>query len=101
MHFLLIYEVGPVYLERRAEFRNQHLTLAWAAHKRGELVLGGAVSDPVDMSILLFKGDTPAAAERFAAEDPYVLHGLVQRWRVRPWITVVGADAASPVHSSI
>ena len=98
MHFLLIYEVGPEYVERRAEFRNEHLALAWEAHLRGELLLAGAVADPVDTVILLFQGDTSAAAQRFAAADPYVLHGLVHRWRVRPWITIVGADAATPVH---
>ncbi len=99
MHFLLIYEVGPEYVERRAEFRNEHLALAWEAHHRGELVLAGAVADPVDTVILLFQGDTSAAAQRFAAADPYVLHGLVHRWQARPWITIVGADAVTPVHA--
>jgi len=98
MHFLLIYDLAPDYLERRGAFRNAHLTLAWAAHDRGELLLGGAVAEPVDRSILLFQGDSPAAAQRFAAADPYVLHGLVAHWQVRPWITVVGAEAATPVH---
>lgn len=98
MHFLLVYEVGPEYLERRAEFRNEHLALAWEAHARGELLLGGALAEPVDTALLLFQGDSPAAAERFAAVDPYVLHGLVRHWRVRPWITVAGAQAATPAH---
>ncbi|MCM2249969.1 MAG: YciI-like protein [Geothrix sp.] len=98
MHFLLVYEVGPEYLERRAEFRNEHLALAWEAHTRGELLLGGALAEPVDTALLLFQGDSPAAAERFAAADPYVLHGLVRHWRVRPWITVAGAQAATPAH---
>lgn len=98
MHFLLVYEVGPEYLERRAEFRNEHLALAWEAHAKGELLLGGALAEPVDTALLLFQGDSPAAAERFAAADPYVLHGLVRHWRVRPWITVAGAQAATPAH---
>ena len=97
MHYLLIYDVGRDYIERRAEFRNEHLKLAWASHARGELVLGGALADPVDCAILLFKGDGPQAAERFARADPYVTHGLVSKWRVRPWTTVVGEGAASPV----
>ncbi len=29
--------------------------------------------------------------------DPYVLNGLVTRWWVREWTTVVGKDAAHPV----
>jgi uncharacterized protein len=97
MHYLLIYDVADDYLERRAAFRGEHLALAWAAHERGELVLGGALADPVDSAVLLFTGDSPTAAETFAAADPYVRNGLVKRWRVRPWTTVVGAGAASPV----
>lgn len=96
-HYLLIYDVADDYLERRGEFRAEHLALAWAAHERGELLLGGALADPVDAAVLLFTGDSPAAAEAFVVADPYVRNGLVKRWRVRPWTTVVGAGAASPV----
>jgi len=96
MHYLLFYDVTPDYVERRARFRSEHLTLAWQAHARGELVLGGPLADPVDGAVLLFKGDSPHAAERFAAADPYVTNGLVTRWRVRPWTTVVGDGAAFP-----
>ena len=100
MHYLLIYDLAPDYLERRGEFRNEHLKLAWDASARGELVLGGALADPVDNAVLLFKGDSPAVAERFVAADPYVKNGLVARWRVRPWTTVVGETASSPVRLS-
>jgi uncharacterized protein YciI len=61
--------------------------------ERGELVLGGALAEPADAAILLFRGDSPAAAEAFAMADPYVLNGLVKQWRVRPWMTVIGRDA--------
>jgi uncharacterized protein YciI len=97
VHYLLIYDVSDDYLERRAAFRAEHLALAWAAHERGDLLLGGALADPVDGAVLLFTGDSPAAAEAFVAADPYVRNGLVKRWRVRPWTTVVGVGAASPV----
>jgi hypothetical protein len=97
MHYLLFYDVVPDYVERRAPLRAEHLALARAAVARGELVLGGALADPIDASVLLFQGDSPAAAEAFANADPYVRHGLVTRWRVRPWTTVVGPDAAMPV----
>ena len=97
MHFLLLYTLADDYLERRAEFRDEHLALAWAAHERGELILGGALTDPVDLAVLFFTGDAPAVAQRFAESDPYVKHGLIRKWEVRPWITVVGKDAASPV----
>jgi hypothetical protein len=43
--------------------------------------------------VILFQGDSPAAAEAFVAADPYVRNGLVTRWRIRPWTTVVGSGA--------
>jgi uncharacterized protein len=97
VHYLLFYDVAPDYLARRGEHRAEHLRLAREAHARGELVLGGALNDPVDGAVLLFRGDSPAAAERFAEGDPYVRHGLVRVWRVREWTTVVGDDPAVPV----
>jgi uncharacterized protein YciI len=96
-HYLLMYEVSPDYLERRPLFRDRHLKLAWDAAERGELLLAGALADPIDGAVLLFQGDGPEVATAFAEADPYVREGLVARWRVRPWSTVVGAGAASPV----
>ena len=96
-HYLLIYDLADDYLERRPAFRDAHLTKAWAASGEGRLVLGGALSDPVDTAMLLFRSETPEAAESFAREDPYVLNGLVRGWTVREWKTVAGDQAASPV----
>ena len=96
MHYLLFYEVGEEYLSRRAEFRKAHLGMAWEASERGELVMGGALANPVDGAILLFKGDSPEVAEKFAKADPYVANGLVKRWYVREWMTVAGEGAPNP-----
>lgn len=96
-HYLLFYDIVEDYTARRAPLRDRHLAHAWAAAERGELLLGGALADPVDGAVLLFRGDSPAAAERFAREDPYVVHGLVTDWRVRAWTTVVGEGCGSPV----
>jgi uncharacterized protein len=97
MHYLLFYDVGAEYIQRRSEFRKEHLKLAWESHSKGELILGGALADPVDGAILLFKGDSPEVAERFVSADPYIKNGLVKKWRVRQWTTVVGDMAAGPV----
>jgi uncharacterized protein len=97
MHYLLFYEVGEDYVSRRAEFRDTHLEKAWAASARGELVLGGALANPVDGAVLLFRGDSPEVAEKFARADPYVTSGAVKRWHVREWKTVAGEDAATPI----
>ena len=93
---MLIYELAPDYLQRRSQYRDEHLALAWKAAEAGELVLGGALEEPVEQAFLLFRGSREAAL-RFAAADPYVKHGLVRAFRVKQWHTVVGANAATPV----
>jgi len=90
MYYLLIYHTVENYVERRAPFRSEHLGYSEAALARGELFLGGALGDPVDTAILVFKGDSPAAAEAFARNDPYVKAGLIRDWEVRPWTVVIG-----------
>ena len=97
MHYLLIYELAPDYLERRAQYRNEHLKLAWESQARGEMVLAGALADPADQALLVFKCDSPEPVQRFAETDPYVTQGLVKSFRVRQWNTVVGEDAFHPV----
>ena len=96
MHYILFYDVRADYVEKRAQFRELHLTHARAAYDRGELVLGGALADPVDGAMLIFRGESPTAAEQFAQSDPYVTNGLVTRWRVRKWSTVIGDGATIP-----
>ena len=97
MHFLLTYDLAPDYLERRPEFRNEHLKLAWEAQQRGEMVLAGALDEPADRALLLFDCDSPETPMLFAAKDPYVTHGLVRAFHVRRWNTVVGDLATNQV----
>jgi hypothetical protein len=100
MHFLLFYEVTADYAKRRAEYRNEHLRLAGDLSARGELMLGGALIEPVDGAVLLFKADAASIVEEFAKNDPYVRNGLVTNWRIRQWATGVGDLAATPVRSA-
>jgi uncharacterized protein YciI len=98
MHYLLFYEKVPDYAEREVPLRAAHRVHVRAAVSHGELMLGGPLTDPLDgTQVLLFRADSVATAESFAAADPYVLHGIVSRWHVRPWQTVVGDGAAVPL----
>jgi hypothetical protein len=92
-HFLLFYEAADDYVARRSPHRAQHLAKAWQASQRGELVLAGALADPTDGAVLLFRGESSSVAEDFARTDPYVTSGAVKRWYVREWTTVVGDEA--------
>ena len=96
MHFLLIYEVVENYVEKRAPYRKEHLDMVKKGFEAGEIVLAGALADPADGSVLVFRGAGPESAERFAQNDPYVTNRLVTSWRVRKWNTVVGDGAVPP-----
>lgn len=94
MHYLLLYDTAADFLGRRPAYRADHLARVRAAHAQGEVVLAGALADPADGAVLVFRDE--AAAHAFAAADPYVTHGLVTAWRVRKWATVVGDGAQMP-----
>jgi uncharacterized protein YciI len=91
-YFALIYEVVDDFVSRRAPFRAEHLRLATALHGRGEIVLAGALADPPDGALIIFRCADKSTPEAFARQDPYVLNGLVKKWTVRPWTVVVGQE---------
>ena len=97
-YFALIYEVVDDFVARRGPFRNEHLRLAGESHGRGEMVLGGALSEPADTALIIFRCADKSAAENFARNDPYVVNSLVKKWTVRPWNVVVGQES-SPLSS--
>ena len=96
MHYVLEYDLVDDYVERRAAFRQQHLALVSQARDRAELVMAGALAEPADRALLVFRGPSSEAAEAFAKGDPYVVNGLVKSWHVRQWMTVVGDGATMP-----
>ena len=91
--YALFYEADSDFVARRVPYREEHLNLAKEAYARGDLVLAGAIDDPIDRALLVFRGESPESAKAFAQRDPYVRNGLVKRWEVRPWNVVIGGDA--------
>ena len=96
-YYALFYDVVDDYVARRGAFRDQHLRLAGEASRRGTIVLAGALGDPVDGALIVFRAADRSVAEEFARNDPYVTNGLVTRWEVRPWNVVVGSQADTPL----
>ncbi len=92
MYYILFYKTVDHYIERRTPFREKHLAYANASHARGELVMAGALADPVDSAILIFKCENSSVVEKFAKNDPYVLNGLITEWKVRPWSVVIDSE---------
>lgn len=88
MYFILFYKTVENYVERRAPLRGTHLDLVQEFHSDGRIVMAGALSEPADGAVLIFRGDTPEAAREFVSRDPYVKNGLITEWSIRPWIVV-------------
>jgi uncharacterized protein len=95
-YYALFYEAVDDFMARRGMYRDEHLRMAREAYARGELVLAGALADPANGALLIFQGESPAAAEAFARQDPYVRNGLITNWKVRPWTVVVGNEPRAP-----
>jgi len=100
---ILYYDYGDDIVTRRAPHREAHLAYLADWHADGRLLLGGAVGNPPDRGVLVFAVEDPAAVEAFAAQDPYVVNGLVPRggsspgprsWPPGP--SVIGAVIRSP-----
>ena len=92
MYYILLYKTVDNYVERRAPFRNEHLSLAQQALENGTLIMGGALADPSDEAMLIFKGEDSSVAENFAKNDPYLKNEVIKEWQVRQWIVVVGGE---------
>ena len=95
-YFLMTYDLIEDYINRRGPLRAEHLRLAAESRARGELVMGGALTNPADKVIIVFRGADASAADKFARNDPYVKNGLVVKWEVRPWNVVIGGSEGTP-----
>jgi uncharacterized protein YciI len=96
-YFVLFYDTVERFTERRMPFRSGHLRRVQEAYDRGALLLAGALADPADRALLIFRVPDRSTVEGFAQDDPYVVNGLVTRWSVRAWNQVIettpGEDA--------
>jgi len=79
-------------MNRRGQFREEHLGLAKELNKKNELILAGAFSDPTDKALLIFRVADKSVIEEFVKKDPYVKNGLIARWEIRPWTVVIGNE---------
>jgi uncharacterized protein len=91
-YFALFYDVVDNFPAMRSPFRADHLRLVQDAHDRGELLLAGALADPPDRALLIFRSQDGRVPEDFARRDPYVMNGLVSRWHVRRWTQVIATE---------
>ena len=88
MHFILFYDYVDDILEKRTPYREGHLALIKEYMAAGKMLMAGALTDPVDGGVLIFKADGRDSVEAFVNSDPYVAAGLVTGWRIREWAVV-------------
>jgi uncharacterized protein YciI len=88
-YYLLTYYVVDDYITRRVPYREEHLRLALEALARGELILGGALTNPADKAVLVFRSQDKSSVEAFVRNDPYVRNGIVTQWEIRDWNVVI------------
>lgn len=89
-YYALIYHLADDYMERRTQFREEHLKLARESNDRGEMILAGAFSDPSDKALLIFRVADKSVIEEFVRKDTYVKNGLIKEWEIRAWTVVIG-----------
>jgi uncharacterized protein len=89
-YYALIYHLVDDYMERRGQFREEHLKLAMELNQKNELILAGAFSDPPDTALLIFRVADKSVIEDFVKNDPYVKNGLIAKWEIRAWTVVIG-----------
>lgn len=93
MYYILFYKTVENYIEKRKPYREEHLRLISEAYDKSTIVMAGALAEPADGAVLVFKGENDSAAKEFAKNDPYVKNGLISEWYVRPWNVVIGNEA--------
>jgi len=89
MYYILTYETVEDYVERRTPFRNEHLNLLRVELEKKHVLLGGALNDPADKAVIIWKVEDKKTIEDFVAKDPYVQNGLISKYEIRSWNVVI------------
>ncbi|MFO0592130.1 MAG: YciI family protein [Polyangiaceae bacterium] len=80
--------------EKRAPHREAHLAHLRELHAAGKLVLGGALQEPMDQGLLVFRAESKEEILALLATDSYAQNGIWTKIVIREWTVVVGNPAA-------
>ncbi|MBM4124686.1 MAG: hypothetical protein FJ246_07010 [Nitrospira sp.] len=92
MKFVILGFDGPDGAAKRKVHRPAHLARMEALDAQGGVVLAGPLTDKTG-SLIVIEADSLEAAEAFANEDPYTLHGVFERVEVHPFMQVFPKEA--------
>ena len=83
MRIVAFYEMAPGAMAKLKDHFPAHRTRLDAFHARGLLLGAGPLGNPPDGAMAVFT--TREAAEDFIKGDPFVVNGLVSKWRLVEW----------------
>ena len=87
MKVLMFYETAPDALAEARQYFPAHRARLEEFHGRGVLLMAGPYGNPPVGALGVFT--TREAAEEFVRDDPFVLHGVVARYRFHEWNEVL------------
>ncbi len=96
--YVLIGRDGARGIELRKQHRTAHLANLRPLAEQGRVVYAGPLLDDGGApcgSVVVFDAESLDVARRFAAGDPYVVHGVFERWEVLASMQVLPEPAKS------
>ena len=87
MKTIMFYEIAPDGLSKAMTHVDAHKTRLKAFHERGVLLMAGPFANPAEGALGIFT--SREAAEEFIQDDPFVVNGVVGKWRLVEWNEVL------------
>ncbi len=83
MKIVSFYDLAPGALAKLKEHYPAHRARLEDFHARGLLIAAGPLGNPPESAMGIFA--SREAAEEFIKGDPFVINGLVGKWRLLDW----------------
>ena len=87
MKVIMFYEVAPEGLSKAIANIEGHRARLNEFHKRGVLLMAGPFANPAEGALGIFTSKKDA--EEFIQGDPFVINGVVSKWRLVEWNEVL------------
>ncbi len=91
-YYNLVYHLASDYMTKREAVRSRHFAHLKPYFDRGEVIMGGAHEDIDKGALIIFKVDDKQTVQEFAAQDPYVIEGVVTGYDINQWNVAIGGD---------
>jgi uncharacterized protein len=87
MKTVMFYEMASDGLSKAMTHIGAHRARLDAFHERGVLLMAGPFANPTEGALGIFV--SKEAAEEFVQDDPFVVNGVVGKWRLVEWNEVL------------